>query len=66
MNEFVTTKDIMEIMRCSESKASAYKKKVHEETVKRGYYVLNNRTCLRSILYDMFIPQAGSKKGVKK
>ena len=61
MNEFVTTSDIMQMFQCSRGKANAYKRKVHEETIARGLYVLNNRTCLRSILIELFI--AGKKGG---
>ena len=63
MNELVTTAEIMQMFRCSKGKANAYKRKVHEETIARGLYVLNNRTCLKSILIELFIT---GKRGGKK
>lgn len=63
MNEFVTTADIMQIFQCSRAKANAYKRMVHEETISRGINVLNNRTCLKSILIELFIT---GKRGGKK
>lgn len=62
MDEFVTSKDIMLIFKCSLCKANEYKQKVHEETIKRGLMVLNSRTCLKSILFELFI--TGKKENV--
>jgi len=53
-NGFIKTKDIMEIFGCSKSKANSIKKRVQEETLRRGYIVDNNRTCLGWLTYEMY------------
>ena len=60
MDEFITTQEIMNLFHCSRAKANEYKRKVHEETVAQGLFVLNNRTCLKRILVELFI---SGKKG---
>ena len=63
MDEFITTKEIMEMFQCSVAKANKYKHLTHEATKERGITVLNNRTCLKSILLELFV--TGTKGGKK-
>lgn len=60
MDEFITTKEIMDLFQCSRTKANSYKLLTQKETLNRGIMVLNNRTCLKRILVELFIT---GKKG---
>jgi len=51
---FISTKDIMSMCGCSRSTAQKMKKAAQDETVKKGYIVANNRTCLYWVFAEIY------------
>ena len=63
-DEFMTSKEIAELCKCSRSTANTRKKAVHEETKRRGILILSDTTCLRSIFYEMYVTGSRKKSSV--
>lgn len=65
--KFITTKDIMVLCGCSKTKANEMKRRVHDETIKKGFIVANNRTCLDWVFEEVYgIKSDSSGKAVRR